>query len=130
MAEGRAVDFFVGVSLSASIDDQPAGPGQWRVDETPGADLVHPRHAATGALAQGDAAAIAPGGAQRQTGQVLRRVLAHQIAIEDKAAAAQQHRLFGANQLANGAGLFDATLTGAQAVGQRRGVHMNGRGPA
>ncbi|MNT07666.1 hypothetical protein D3C72_1423810 [compost metagenome] len=89
VAEGRTVDFFVGVTLSAGIDDQPAGPGQWRIDETPRADLVHPRHAATGALAQGDAAAIAAGGAQGQPGQVLRRVLAHQVAIEDKTAAAQ-----------------------------------------
>ncbi|MNI71399.1 hypothetical protein D3C73_1272700 [compost metagenome] len=57
-------------------------------------------------------------------------MLAHQITIENKAATAQQHCLFGANQLADGAGLFDATLTGAQAVGQGRSVHMNGRGPA
>ncbi|MNZ66485.1 hypothetical protein D3C78_847100 [compost metagenome] len=130
VAELGAVHLFVAVTRAGGVDDHAARPGQRRVDEAPGADLFHALGLRADTQPEADAAAVAAGRTQRQAGEIVRRMRADHLAVEDEATGAEQHAAPGADQIALGMLLLDTLQIPAQPLGQRRCIGMDRRGPA
>ncbi|MCY1410563.1 hypothetical protein D9M71_259330 [compost metagenome] len=130
VAELGAVHLFVAVTRAGEVDDHAARPGQRRIDEAPRADLFHALGLRADTQPEADAAAVAAGRTQRQAGEIVRRMLADHLAVEDEATGAEQHTTPGADQIALGVLLLDTLQIPAQPLGQRRCIGMDRRRPA